>query len=288
MVDQDRYDKDQAPAGTVPKPGVSTDQAPDSLRAAIREVRDRIVTVIAEMDHARLQEIPSIKAEYAVRIGCWETQLLQAELACRKAKRRLQLMRAQANQGVRPDAAAVTAQVDAELDGWTGKVAQALRHQTEALAYASSMVPLSPADDRRLRRLYHVLACRLHPDLHPSEVERIEGLFQIARNAYKTGNLEVLESLEVSSRCYERKGDGLEELDSEDLACALELAQVELAMRQEDLAKLRQEPIFEVGRRLQDPDWLARTVASIKASIEEFDQARQDFETRITRLLGEE
>lgn len=272
-------------AGTMQEPYIPAGQTPESLREAIRATREQVACAIAEADHVRLQEIPAIKAEYAVRVGCWETQLLQAELACRKAKRRLQLLRSQANQGASPNVQAVDQQVEAELEEWSGKVAQALQRQAAALSYATGMVPLSPTEAKRVRKLYHVLARRLHPDLHPGQAEQFEDLFQIVRGAYEMGNVDVLQSLEVSTRCYEREGDGLEGLSAEELACALELTQVELAMRREELAKLRESPIFQVDRNLKDPDWLARTVGGLRASIKEFDQARAGYEARIKQLL---
>lgn len=69
-------------------------QQVECLRAQVVEVREKVVDVLTELDHIRLQEIPAIQADYAVRIGCWEAELLRAELACRRAKRRLELVRA--------------------------------------------------------------------------------------------------------------------------------------------------------------------------------------------------
>ena len=52
-----------------------------ALRDEIRAVRASIVEMLARIDHITLQELPQIRIDYAVKIGCWEQELLEAELA---------------------------------------------------------------------------------------------------------------------------------------------------------------------------------------------------------------
>ena len=82
-----------------------------ALRAEIKRIRSQIVDIVVEIDHVRLQEIPNIQAEYAVRIGGWEANLMQAELACRRAKRKLTLAQAKVNDGLVPDDVALEEQL---------------------------------------------------------------------------------------------------------------------------------------------------------------------------------
>ena len=62
-----------------------------NLREEIRRVRESILSLIVRMDDIMLQKIPQIRADYALKVGCWEQALLEAELAGRRARRGLQL-----------------------------------------------------------------------------------------------------------------------------------------------------------------------------------------------------
>ena len=259
------------------------------LKAQVRELREKIVAVIAEMDDIRLQQIPAIQADYAVRVGCWETQLLEAELACRRAKRKLALMQARVNDGLEVQSeqtdSYVEAMLDTELAEWRDRLAQLQAKQQMLLASVAGSSYLTPPQSRRLKELYRTLVKRLHPDLHPAYAERFEELFATATRAYKAGQLDVLRALEVSTRALEQGDADLEGLSESELAMAVELTQIELEAMERDLAALKADPIFELKRNMADAAWLSATVASIKAKTAEFDEARMGFEARLAKLV---
>ena len=256
-----------------------------SLRQKIVEVREKIVETVARMDHLRLQEIPNIQADYAVRIGCWETQLLEAELACRRAKRKLALVRARINQGAEADLPNVEAQLDAELSSWRERVARALAVQYERLGRAAGGRFLNPSETRRLKSVYRTLVKRLHPDLHPNQSEENATLFQIVVRAYEAGQLDVLLALEASTRQYELGDADLDGLSQEELGVALELARVELDIVERKLAELEADPVFEVARNIADAEWVARRVEELRCSIAEFERSRAQYEERLAEIL---
>ena len=266
--------------------GCQTTQRTEELRAQVVEAREQIVDVITRIEHMRLQDIPRIRADYAVRVGCWETQLLQAELACRRARRKLTLAQARANDGATPDEDAIERQLDAEFEEWRERVATAFSRQQKLLAYASSRSSLMPADARRLRKLFHTLARRLHPDLHPAHEEEFGDLFQIAMQAYENGDVPVLRSLEVSTRHLDAHDADLEGLSEDELAQALELTQIELGMVRGQLEELAAEPVFQLERNLANPEWLTSKVAEMRGAIASYDRAREDYERRLAELMG--
>lgn len=274
-------DKGFAEKGSVEK---NATQGLEGLRAQVVEVREKVVDVLTEMDHIRLQEIPSIQADYAVRIGCWEAELLRAELACRRAKRRLELVRSRTNRGEAVDVAEIDAQLDRELADWQTQVEAKLEQQASALKWQASYGAMGFYDAAEVRRVFHVLAKRLHPDLHPEDAERCRRLFEIARAAYRHGDLATLQSLEVSTRGFEKGDHDLDDLSAEELAQALELTQMELELRQQDLAALRQSPEVQLGEHLEDQLWVKRRVDELKRAIREFDEARAGYEGRLAEL----
>ena len=71
----------------------------EELKRAIQEVRSGILDCVTAIEDIKLQQIPQIRNDYAIKIGCWEKELLEAEIAARRSKRRYALMQAQANEG---------------------------------------------------------------------------------------------------------------------------------------------------------------------------------------------
>ena len=221
----------------------STTLNAEQLRAQIKELRQQIIHLIAEMDHIHLQEIPAIQADYAVRIGSWETRLIEAELAYRRAKRKLTLVQMRLN---RPNSqtleemdAELEEQLERELADWQERVDMALKELHEQIARQTSMVYLSKGETKRIKELYRILVKRLHPDLHLEDAEYFSELFQIAQSTYKNGQLDLLEALELSTRSLEQGDEQIENLDEQELGCALELIVIERDLMQEKLDELR-------------------------------------------------
>lgn len=255
----------------------------EGLRREVRETRAQTVEVVSETDHLRLQTIPNIRADYALRIGCWEVEMLHAELSCRRAKRRLSLARACANEGRPIEKSALEQQLDEELAAWIQRVGEASRDQYAHLERATNGQRLSVAEERRLKSIYRKLVKRLHPDLHADEESA--RLFKIAVQAYKTGDLVTLNALEISTRHLDDVDD-LAGLDAQQLAVALELAQIELGVIQDKLAKLKEDPVFELERLMSSSEWVSRRVSELKGKIQAFNEARAEYDARYQELVA--
>ena len=266
--------------------GYETNTQAQGLREEVVRTREEIVDAIAQMEHLRLQVIPQIHADYAVKIGCWETQLLQAELSCRRARRKLTLAQASANDGSAIDEAAIETQLDAEFEEWQERMAKAFARVQQGLEYITATSRLSPSDGRALKKYFRILARRLHPDLHPDRQEEFSDLFQIAMRAYETGNVPVLRSLEVSTRHLDTHDADLEGLAEDELGSALELTQIELGMVREQLEKLKADPVFQLERQLASPEWVTAKVTEMRGAIASYDRARENYERRLVQLMG--
>ncbi len=254
-----------------------------ALRAEIKRIRSQIVDIVVEIDHVRLQEIPNIQAEYAVRIGGWEANLMQAELACRRAKRKLTLAQAKVNDGLVPDDVALEEQLDEELSEWNERVVRAVEAQLKSLVLISGSRALTTAEVARMKRIYRVLVKRLHPDLHAGK--EYEQLFSVAKRAYEDGALDMLQSLELSTRYLETGDADLDAMNEDELAVELELAKIELGVMQEKLEEIMKDPVFEQGRLLRSPQWVTATISGLKERAAEFDSSRETYERAYQELV---
>lgn len=258
----------------------------DSLRQEIRAARERIISLAAQMDDIRLQQIPQIRADYALKIGCWEQELLQAELAARRARRRLALVQAQVNQGNRPQMDDIEQQLDDELAQWTAKAQQAQAAYEQALSYLTGGRRMSKREDAQARSLYHKLVKRLHPDVCGSS----QGvyLFRIAQAAYANGDIQALQSLEVATRHLESARDDLDDVD--DIAALeqeLELVQIQENVMAERLEELHNCEDMVLEALLADPDWVTRRTTELRRAVDEWNKVRDDCDERLRSLKEE-
>ena len=256
-----------------------------SLREQIRTVRESILSIVVRMDDITLQRIPQIRTDYALKIGCWEQALLEAELAGRRAHRRLQLAQARANRGDVPNMDAIERQLDSELAEWMDKVERGRIAYEQAIAYLTSMTPMSKRSTEELKKTYRVLAKRLHPDVCAGSEKKRAALFMLAQSAYRKGDVEMLRSLEVATRHMDASEDDLETTDDVGLlAQELELARIEEGVMLERLHDLENSTEMRLAQMLADPEWLTAQTNELRRAVEEWERVRKDCDARLKRL----
>ena len=259
----------------------------ESLRGSVREVRASILDVVVRIDDIELQQIPQAKVEWQLKIGCWEQALLEAELAGRRARRRLTLMRARANRGERIDVAAIEAQIDKEHAAWAEEVEQARKAYASAMARLASSKPMSPAESKELRRVYRVIVKRLHPDVCRVEGEDVEGLFLAAKLAYENGNLSMLRSLEAATGSFGVDDDLDDVTDVGELERRLEAAMAEEAEARRRLAELEQCEDLRRLALLGDREWVEERAARLRDAADRWEQVVRECRAKELELRGE-
>lgn len=240
-------------------------------------LRATIVEALCEIDYITLQVNPQIKTGYALKIGCWESELLKAQIAARRARRRAQIAQACANAGEPIDAAACNAQLDAEFAEWEKKAHAAVARYAAAMERRAASKTLSAADARSLKRLHRILVKRLHPDLHPLLGEEETRLFSLAQNAFEAGDLEALRSLEAATQYLETRNHPS---STDEIAWEAELLQAHLAVVQERLGKLKRSNPYALREFLEDAQWVCAKVSTLREQIEEQREAKRRFDAR--------
>ena len=256
-----------------------------ALRDEIRAVRASIVEMLARIDHITLQELPQIRIDYAVKIGCWEQELLEAELAGRRARRRLALAQAEANRGQAIELAHIDSQLDIELADWQAKAEAARLAYEAALKQRLGTQRLSHTDAKEVRHLYRTLVKRLHPDVCHGGA-REAALFKMAQAAYANGDVEALRSLEVATRHMDPSEDDLELATSEsELEQELELARIEEDVVRERLEQTEDCEEMRLGRLLNSTEWLTQRTSQLRDAIDGWRRVKHDCERRLAELM---
>ena len=238
-----------------------------TLAEQVRQAKQDILTVLFEIDHITLQENPRIEADYAVKIGYLENEVLEARIAMRRAQRKVTLARAQANNGLAVDESGIEKQLDTELEDWYNKLSAAVANYYQQVEARCSLAPMSLADSEELKRLFRQLAKRLHPDINPNQTDEEAALFALAQMAYQAGDLNTLRSL-VSTL-----GPGTDEPDPTDelqLSALLTVLQAQLQVHEADLAAVKEAFPYCFKEKLADPQWVANKAQELQATKDEY------------------
>ena len=252
----------------------------------IRNARLVVAGVITEIESITLHQNPSIETDWQVKVGVWENRLLEAQISMRRAKRKYALAQACVNRGESIDEELIEDQLDNEFSQWKEQLGAAVNTYQQALVARMHTVHISPTKAGQLKHLYRILAKRLHPDINPSDDEGAQMTFFLVKAAYKQGDLEMLESLEVSTRGMDAKEKMPRTVDEAEAELALVMAQVGvLEKRKQDL--MAEKP-FCLKKLLNDEAWLASHIGKLQDEIEECEKAEAQYRNRHLELTGQD
>ncbi len=260
--------------------------AAQDIAASLSCVKTAIMDVLLQIDYIRLQENPRIEADYAVKVGYLENELLEVQVAARRAKRKLTLAQAAANRGVKLQESALEAQLDEEFAEWTRRIEQAVSRFYVLVDYRCGLQALSNAESEELRHLYRMLVKRLHPDVNPEQSEKDTRLFLMAQSAYASGDVSVLRSLVSALGLEDNAEEGLPDAPVL-MEAQLAVLEEQLRLHREKLEALKQEFPYKYREKLADAAWVVRRVGELNTLIEEWRAVQYEYDHRFhSRFSG--
>ena len=242
------------------------------LRSQINEAQSTLADLLFEIDDIELQINPAIKRDYSMKIGCFENELLKAELEARRAKRKLTLAQAQANRGEQIVDEALEKSLQAEFARWEAELSDRVDAYMQDLEARATSRTLSAQDSHELKRLHRTLIKRLHPDANIGHEEECERFFLLAQAAYEHGDLELLRSVETSSRHL-----GVSDRDFASIAEAsteIEIVNARIEVTRKKLETLKSSNPYLLKSKLESAAWVAQTAADLKERTERHCKAR--------------
>ena len=260
---------------------VSLIEANDELARA----RSAIVDLLAEIEDVLLQQNPRIEAEWQVTVGVWEKNLLEAQISVLRTKRKCDLMQSRVNMGDRVDSSAIEEQLDREFEQWREQLEIATAQYQSAVRAQVTAVHITTATADEIKRVFRMIAKRLHPDLHPTLGESARSAFALAQLAYRKGDIKILRSLEVSTRSYEGH-DGFCNTLIEAQA-DLALLEVQIHDLEDRLALIKSQKPYCLRALLNDDEWIADHIAQIKSKIETCNNTEREYCERCDEMTAQ-
>ena len=252
----------------------------------ISNARLVVAGIITEIESITLHQNPSIETEWQVKVGVWENRLLEAQIAMRRAKRKLALAQACMNRGEAIDDELIEGQLDNEFAQWKEQLGAAVTTYQQAVTAHMNTVHISSMEVGQLKHLFRIITKRLHPDINPSDDEGAQMTFFLAKAAYKQGDVEMLKSLEISTRGMDAKERMPQTVAEAEAELALVMAQVGvLEKRKQDL--MAEKP-YSLKKLLSDEEWLANHIGKLQDEIEECEKAEATYRNRHQELAGQD
>ena len=123
------------------------------LEEQMAKVRQDIADALLEVDQIKLQTNPQIEADYAIKIGCWENQLFEAQIVALRAKRRFTLAQARFNRNEEISTDEIEATLDEEFEEWQQELEKRVAEYVARVEKRASSVPLSPVDKNHIIKM---------------------------------------------------------------------------------------------------------------------------------------
>jgi len=290
---------DNAAAGAAPE--LHPEYAALLFEVAVLE--DDLADLLIEHDQLVFHTCPQIEAEYTLRIGIHEIEILETETRILRAKRKIELVQQRLNRGEEAASPAVLAQIETQLDTEYARYAEVLAARQESVAAAREIADrsvLTPEDGDELRQLYRQIVKTTHPDVAQTDDPRFLRYFEMASAAYAKGKLDDLRALAllVKKRLGtggDGTGDGVG-ADADDLpdnAGSLdELRRQRDALREqkarvsEKIAQIKETFPFNLHDALNDDEWVAGQIAKLTLRLETLKDALAKLEARLRELTG--
>jgi hypothetical protein len=170
-----------------------------ALTARIARLREGIAVLLDDESRLLLQEQPVLIAEYEMRLGALDLELLMLEAESAELRFRVERLNALLNRGeaITPERLEqIEDAVAAEHALWAARLAQREADLALGLAVWRSLTSVDAEVQRRCKTAYRRLVRLLHPDVTQNP-EASKRFWQIVQDAYRDWDAERLESLLV-------------------------------------------------------------------------------------------
>lgn len=238
-------------------PGLSPEY--ENAKRRVNSLRDEYADLLAEYAELTGTVRPNLETEYMMTVGRKEHQLFSMQVEIRRLKREIALYQAALNRGEHTAPEAVKRIIEREFAEYLEQLEEQRKKVREAeLLFGTKK--LSPEESKAVRKLYHDLVRKLHPDLNPELPPQAAELWHRIVEAYKSSDWKALHLLaDMTEEFFAGRRD------APGTPATLELLREQQDRLEKKIKGLREtiqeiqtRPPFTFRELLSDPDKVAR------------------------------
>lgn len=257
------------------------------LHAACEMLRAELAQLVFEHDQLRCVIGPNLEAEYLLKVGRCEYELLCTQLEVRRLRRTVSLLQAAINRNEAISVPEVEARLAVEYAAWEAQVQEMAAQLQVAVAHRANL--MGEKESAELHRLYRSLARRLHPDVNPAAGAHERRLWQWAKDAYAAGNLHDLRLLDAL--VGPGAGETLPPVEGVSILAQWRRRQQQLAAHVAAArgrnAALQAEFPFNLRGLLDDPAWVAEQRTRLLAELQAAHAAQVQYQQIVASLWAQ-
>lgn len=242
-----------------------SDRLPDflALRESSALLRAELAALLEEQEHLNRVVIPNTQTNFVIKVGALQVELLQAQVDVMRVRRKIGLLKGKIENEEPVRASDLEAQVSAEFQSWDEKLREEHSRINEAKGRFSSLPTLEDADE--IQSLYRRLAAKLHPEINPDQSAEARAFWPQVHLAYAWGDLFQLKALFIMASDYPDSYDFPTNLARIRHNCKILQGRIQQMLIR--LEKMKQHPVFEWKRILDDPQYLASEQGRLREEI---------------------
>jgi hypothetical protein len=224
----------------------------ETLYAENGMLRAEFAALLEEYEHINRFLIPSTKNAYLIQVGALRVELLQSQIAVRKIRRKIAIVRENIAESNCPDADEIEKTLADEFRQWDERLRYEISEIESAKARFSSLCPSE--DMEEIRGIYRSLSRKMNPEINDGQSDEAKSFWPNIHSAYVWNDLFQLKALSMMSEDYPETYDLPNDVGSMRRAHAALREKIERARAK--IQNAQQHPAFEWRKLLDDPEAL--------------------------------
>ena len=234
-----------------------------ALRESSALLRSELAALWEEQENLNRIVIPNTQTNFVIKVGALQVELLQVQVDVMRVRRKIGILRDKVEKGELVRINEIEEQVALEFQSWDKKLKNEHARVNEAKARFSSLPSLDDADE--IQSLYRRLAAKLHPEINPDQGAEARAFWPQVHLAYAWGDLFQLKALFIMASDYPDSYDLPSNLGRIRHNC--QILEERIRQMMIHLEKMKQHPVFEWKRILDDPQYLASEQGRLREEI---------------------
>lgn len=231
----------------------------EAAKAELRAAQEKYTERVEFYTHLTSVVGANLETEYMLKLGRKEHELFACQVELLRLKREIGLYQAAQNRGEKISAKKVQQILEREF----AEYKKQLTLQQEKLKYAQQLASaekLLPEECKKLKKLYHDIVRKLHPDLNPDLPPGAASLWDSVQWAYQMNDWRELELLaDMVEEFLDGKKDFVESIGTlERLRRELEKVKKKTEALEQQIAETRERVPYSYEKLLDDPEEVLR------------------------------